>query len=181
MSGHLRPHGNCGSLHHFRAAGRACRSPLHCNGSVGAHGGQQFAVQTFTPHAARAGIPRFASGTPMSSSSVGAGRLAPPVSGSLRMKISISCAAATLAIAVLPGTLAQAANIPAWCANSGYDNGPPRSRGPGNGPSWQGEPTDCKSIWRHSRYRGTGPDPNIRLQLMRYRPASKKERHFHRN
>jgi hypothetical protein len=41
-SGHLRPHGNCGNLHHFRAAGRACRSPLHCNGSVGAHGGRAF-------------------------------------------------------------------------------------------------------------------------------------------
>jgi hypothetical protein len=25
---------------HFRAAGRACRSPLHCNGSVGAYGGR---------------------------------------------------------------------------------------------------------------------------------------------
>jgi hypothetical protein len=81
------------------------------------------------------------------------------------MKISIFCAAAML-VALL-GTPIQAANVPAWCPNSGYDNGPPRSRGPGAGPSWQGEPTDCKSIWRHSRYRGTDPDPDIRLQLMR--------------
>jgi hypothetical protein len=93
------------------------------------------------------------------------------------MKISIFCAAAML-VALL-GTPVQAANVPAWCPNSGYDNGPPRSRGPGAGPSWQGEPTDCKSIWRHSRYRGT--DPDIRLQLMRYRPASKKERRVRRN
>jgi hypothetical protein len=98
------------------------------------------------------------------------------------MKISIFCAA-TLAIAALLGTPVEAANVPAWCANSGYDNGPPRSRGPGTGPYWQGEPTDCKSIWRRSRYRGTDPDPDpdIRLQLMRYRPASKKERGVRRN
>jgi hypothetical protein len=84
------------------------------------------------------------------------------------MKIPIFCAAVML-VAVLQGMPVQAANVPAWCANSGYDNGPSRSRGPGNGPSWQGEPIDCKSIWRHSRYRGTDPDPNIRLQLMRER------------
>ena len=96
------------------------------------------------------------------------------------MKISIFCAA-VISVAAVLGMPAHAANVPAWCANSGYDNGPPRSRGPGNGPSWQGEPTDCQSIWRHSRYRGTDPDPNIRLQLMRYRPASKKERRLHRN
>ena len=69
------------------------------------------------------------------------------------MKISIFCAAATLVIATLLGTPVEAANVPAWCANSGYDNGPPRSRGPGNGPSWQGEPTDCKSAATAERIR----------------------------
>jgi hypothetical protein len=82
---------------------------------------------------------------------------------------------AALAMAALPSGSAQAANVPAWCANSGYDNGPPRSRGPGNGISHQGEPSDCKSIWRSYHYRGTDPDPFIRLQLMRYRHRSKKE------
>jgi hypothetical protein len=96
------------------------------------------------------------------------------------MKISIFCAL-VISVAAVLGMPVHAANVPAWCSNSGYDNGPPRSRGPGNGPSWQGEPTDCRSIWRHSRYRGTDPDPNIRLQLMRYRPASKKERRLQRN
>ena len=97
------------------------------------------------------------------------------------MKISIFCAGAMFAIAAFPWMPVQAENIPSWCANSGYDNGPPRERGIGTGPFWQGEPTDCQSIWRHGRYRGTDPDPNIRLQLMRYRPASKKERRAHRN
>jgi hypothetical protein len=91
------------------------------------------------------------------------------------MKNAIVWSLAALVIAALPSKPARAANIPGWCANSDYDNGPPRSRGPGNGPSWQGEPGDCQSIWRRSRYRGTDPDPFIRLQLMRYRPASKKE------
>jgi hypothetical protein len=31
------------------------------------------------------------------------------------------------------------------------------------------EPTDCESIWRYGHYRGTDPDPNIRLQLMHRR------------
>jgi hypothetical protein len=92
------------------------------------------------------------------------------------MKIITVWTVAALAIAALPSSFAHAANVPAWCANSGYDNGPPRSRGPGNGPSWQGEPGDCQSIWRRSHYRGTDPDPFIRLQLMRYRHPSKKER-----
>jgi hypothetical protein len=92
------------------------------------------------------------------------------------MKTFIVWAAATFAVAALPWTSVQAANVPAWCANSGYDNGPPRERGPGTGPFWSGEPTDCQSIWRRGYYRGTDPDPNIRLQLMRYRPASKRER-----
>jgi hypothetical protein len=92
------------------------------------------------------------------------------------MKILTVWTVAALTITVLPPSFAQAANVPGWCSNSGYDNGPARSRGPGNGPSWQGEPGDCQSIWRRSHYRGTDPDPFIRLQLMRYRPASKKER-----
>jgi hypothetical protein len=161
-----------------------CRSPPVFNGSVGAHGGQQSANPTGA-YAACGRERGFVDSRRAPKSSllinVGAGYLAPPASGSSQMKISIFCAAATWAIATLLGTPVQAANVPAWCANSGYDNGPPRSRGPGTGPSWQGEPTDCKSIWRCSRYRGTDPDPDIRLQLMRYRPASKKERRVHRN
>jgi hypothetical protein len=97
------------------------------------------------------------------------------------MKIITVCTVAALGIAAVPSSPAQAANVPGWCANSGYDNGPARSRGPGNGPSWQGEPGDCQSIWRRSHYRGTDPDPFIRLQLMRYRHPSKKERRPSRN
>ena len=85
------------------------------------------------------------------------------------MKTFAVWAAATLVVAALPWTPVQAANSPGWCANSGYDDGPPRDRGPGSGPSWSGEPTDCQSIWRRGYYRGTDPDPNIRLQLMRGR------------
>jgi hypothetical protein len=97
------------------------------------------------------------------------------------MKTAIVCAmAATFAMAVPPSGSVQAAQVPAWCRNSGYDNGPARERGPGTGPSWAGEPTDCQSIWRNNRYRGTDPDPNIRLQLMRYRAATKAERRAHR-
>jgi hypothetical protein len=97
------------------------------------------------------------------------------------MKTAIVCAtAAMFAMAVPPWGSVHAAQIPAWCPNSGYDNGPARERGPGTGPYWAGEPTDCRSIWRYGRYRGTDPDPNIRLQLMRYRPASKAERRLHR-
>jgi hypothetical protein len=40
-------------------------------------------------------------------------------------------------------------------------------RGPGNGPWWQGEPTDHLPIWRHGRYLGNDPDNFIRRQLMR--------------
>jgi hypothetical protein len=97
------------------------------------------------------------------------------------MKTFIVWVAAMFAVAALPSTTVQAANVPAWCANSGYDNGPPRERGPGTGPFWLGEPTDCKSIWRRGHYRGTDPDPNIRLQLMRYRATSKRERRPPRN
>ena len=97
------------------------------------------------------------------------------------MKITLVWAvAATFAMAASPRNSVQAAQVPVWCGNSGYDNGPPRERGPGSGPEWVGEPTDCRSIWRHGRYRGTDPDPNIRLQLMRYRPATKAERRLHR-
>jgi hypothetical protein len=39
--------------------------------------------------------------------------------------------------------------------------------GPGNGPIWQGEPTDRNSIWRRGYYRGNDPDNRIRQQLMR--------------
>src|ERR1700720_675790 len=85
-------------------------------------------------------------------------------SGDVHAKRIYSLANATLGVI---STASLAVN--AWCANSGYDNGPPRSRGPGTGPFWQGEPTDCESIWRHGHYRGTDPDPNIRLQLMHRR------------
>jgi hypothetical protein len=86
------------------------------------------------------------------------------------MKAKFIWAAAVLAVAALSWAPAQAADSqsrPGWCANSGYDDGPPRDRGPGTGPFWSGEPTDCRSIRRNGRYRGTDPDPNIRLQLMR--------------
>jgi hypothetical protein len=83
------------------------------------------------------------------------------------MKTFIFGATAMLSFAALLWSPVQAANVPAWCPNSGYDNGPPRSRGPGSGIYWQGEPGDCQSIWRRGYYRGTDPDPFIRLQLMR--------------
>jgi hypothetical protein len=41
--------------------------------------------------------------------------------------------------------------------------------GPGNGPVWQGEPTDREPVWRRSHYRGNDPDNRIRQQLMRDR------------
>jgi hypothetical protein len=86
------------------------------------------------------------------------------------MKVFVIWAAATLAIAVFPWKSVQAEyrqSSPAWCGNTGYDEGSPREMGPGTGPYWSGEPTDCRSIWRRGYYRGTDPDPNIRLQLMR--------------
>jgi hypothetical protein len=92
------------------------------------------------------------------------------------MKILSILTIVALAIAASSWSSARAANVPAWCPNSGYDNGPPRSRGPGSGIYWQGEPGDCQSIWRRGYYRGTDPDPFIRGQLMRYRPVTKKER-----
>jgi hypothetical protein len=49
-------------------------------------------------------------------------------------------AAASFGFAMFPWTPVQAANVPAWCANSGYDNGPALERGPGTGPYWQGDP-----------------------------------------
>jgi hypothetical protein len=95
------------------------------------------------------------------------------------MKIFVICATAAIAVAAFHWLPVQAAaHEPApdivllqrgihWCGNSGYDNGPPRERGPGTGPYWSGEPTDCRSIWRRGYYCGTDPDPYIRLQLMR--------------
>jgi hypothetical protein len=88
------------------------------------------------------------------------------------MKLLTVRAAATFAAVILicmPIRASYAENDPAWCANSGYDNGPARERGPGTGPYWSGEPTDCRSIWRRGHYRGTDPDPNIRLQIMRWK------------
>src|SRR5262245_59029955 len=65
------------------------------------------------------------------------------------MKANLVWAAAALAVVTLSWTPARAAYVQSrWCANSGYDNGPPRERGPGTGPFWSGEPTDCRSIWR---------------------------------
>jgi hypothetical protein len=89
-----------------------------------------------------------------------------PAAWSRYMKTFIFWAVATLVAAALPLTPVQAANRPAWCGNSGYDEGPARERGPGTGPYWSGEPTDCQTVWRRGYYRGTDPDPNIRLQLM---------------
>jgi hypothetical protein len=74
----------------------------------------------------------------------------------MKMIFIVWTMAATLAIAALPLKSVQAANIAAWCANSGYENGPLRSRGPGSGPFWLGESTDCQSIWRRGYYRGPG-------------------------
>jgi len=88
------------------------------------------------------------------------------------MKIFAIRAAAILAVAMLPLTLVEAAygqRSARWCANSGYDEVSPRERTAGATPYWSGEPTDCRTIWRHHRHRGTDPDPNIRFQLMRGR------------
>jgi len=41
------------------------------------------------------------------------------------------------------------------------------SGGPGDGPYWQGEPTDHRDIWRFGYYQGNDPDNFIRGQLMR--------------
>jgi hypothetical protein len=89
-----------------------------------------------------------------------------PAVWSRHMKTFIISAAAMLVVTALPLTPVEAANRPAWCANSGYDEGPARERGPGTGPFWSGEPSDCQTVWRRGYYRGTDPDPNIRLQLM---------------
>jgi hypothetical protein len=82
----------------------------------------------------------------------------------MKMLTMLAVAAGIAATLSVAAPTAQAAV--AWCPNSGFDNGPPRSRGPGTGPFWAGEPTDCDSIWRRGYYRGTDPDPNIRLKLM---------------
>jgi hypothetical protein len=85
------------------------------------------------------------------------------------MKTLMTVAAAAGLAAVLLAAVPSADAAPAWCAESGFDNGPARERGPGTGPYWSGEPSDCNSIWRRGYYRGTDPDPNIRQQLMRDR------------
>ena len=83
-------------------------------------------------------------------------------------------AAASLSIAML-GLMPIQAAAESQCPPNLYDRygctlsyNPARGDpGPGNGPSWQGEPTDRDSIWRRSYYRGNDPDNRIRLQLMR--------------
>jgi hypothetical protein len=82
----------------------------------------------------------------------------------LMLLAAAAAVATTLSVAVPPANAAVG-----WCADSGFDNGPARERGPGTGPYWSGEPSDCNSIWRRGYYRGTDPDPNIRQQLMRDR------------
>jgi Spy/CpxP family protein refolding chaperone len=82
----------------------------------------------------------------------------------LMLLAAAAAVATTLSVAAPPANAAVA-----WCADSGFDNGPARERGPGTGPYWSGEPSDCNSIWRRGYYRGTDPDPNIRQQLMRDR------------
>jgi hypothetical protein len=72
---------------------------------------------------------------------------------------------ASLTAATLAATFADAA-VTKRCATGFHRT---RERGIGTGPDWRGEPTDCRAIWRHGRYRGNDPDPNIRLQLMRGR------------
>jgi hypothetical protein len=62
------------------------------------------------------------------------------------MKTFIVWAVATFFIFALPWMPVQAANAPTWCANSGYDNGPPRERGPGTGLSgWAIQPIAGRS------------------------------------
>jgi hypothetical protein len=73
------------------------------------------------------------------------------------MKIFVICAAATLTVATFPWTPIQAADSQrgvefdnfgrlTWCGNSGYDNGPPRERGPGTGPCTDRLPLDLASL-----------------------------------
>jgi hypothetical protein len=90
-------------------------------------------------------------------------------SGMKLFTVRVAAMFAAVILICMPIRASYAENDPAWCANSGYDNGPARERGPGNGPYWSGEPTDCRSIWRRGYYRGTDPDPNIRLQIMRWK------------
>jgi len=84
-----------------------------------------------------------------------------------------SLIAAAAAIALTP-TKASAEEQcpPSWSDRFGctLTYNPARgSPGPGNGPNWQGEPTDHNSVWRRGYYRGNDPDNAIRLQLMRDR------------
>jgi hypothetical protein len=87
----------------------------------------------------------------------------------MMMKTLMILAAAAGIAATLSVAVPSADAAVAWCPQSGFDNGPARERGPGTGPYWSGEPSDCNSIWRRGYYRGTDPDPNIREQLMRDR------------
>ncbi len=72
----------------------------------------------------------------------------------------------TAVITLVAAASREAAASAGTCA-AGYHGS--RERGVGTGPSWRGDPTDCRSIWRHGHYRGNDPDSGIRLQLMRGR------------
>jgi hypothetical protein len=79
---------------------------------------------------------------------------------------------ALTAVALAPThALARASCPPGFTDRYGctFEYNPARGeRGPGNGPYWQGEPTDHRSIWRHGHYLGNDPDNFIRGQLMRH-------------
>jgi hypothetical protein len=62
---------------------------------------------------------------------------------------------ASLTAATLTATFADAA-VTKRCATGFHRT---RERGIGTGPDWRGEPTDCRAIWRHGRYRGNDPGP----------------------
>ena len=91
-------------------------------------------------------------------------------------KFTYFAASATIALAfamavLLPvRAMAQAPCPPGWSDRFGctLNYNPARGDpGPGNGPIWQGEPTDRLSVWRRGHYRGNDPDNKIRQQLMR--------------
>ena len=87
--------------------------------------------------------------------------------------IASAAALMTVGIALAPvQALAQDQCPPNWYDRYGctLNYNPARGDpGPGNGPIWQGEPSDRKSIWRRGYYRGNDPDNSIRQQLMRDR------------
>jgi hypothetical protein len=83
------------------------------------------------------------------------------------MKLFLSTAvAATLVAAALAPLQASAQWVDRYGSTLDY-NAARGSPGPGNGPEWQGYPSDHNSVWRNGRYRGNDPDNNIRHQLMR--------------